>query len=179
MTAPFRQGDVVAEPILQAVGEAYLAVEYHAGENFPAKHLADRSKTKHRIGVGLLVALVADFPESGKRHLAIAHGDEYKARDLGIDECQRAREIDRFVQEFVLSARWSGKRDLSGSNRRNAGENDPPSKHALLPLCRECPNSIMLCWRACKAGGSSVDALVRGKPISMPAPPRLPFRDWD
>src|ERR1700721_2642964 len=137
MTGPFRQGDVVAEPILQAVGEAYLAVEYHAGENFPAKHFADRSNTKHRVGVGLPVALVADFPESGKCHLAVAHGGEYEARDLGIDECQRAREINRFIQEFVLSARWSGKPDLSGSNRRNAGENDPPSKHVSLPLLLE------------------------------------------
>src|SRR5262249_22239873 len=69
---PFRQRDIVAEPVLQAIGEMQLAVEYYAGEDLTAKRLADGADAKHRVGVGLHASVITDAAETGESRLAVA-----------------------------------------------------------------------------------------------------------
>lgn len=97
------QRDLVAEPVLQSIGELQLAVEHHAGEHLAAKHLADGADAKHRIGIGRLVALVGDLAKTGEGHLAAAYRNEDEARDLGIEIGQCAREVDRFVESSAIA----------------------------------------------------------------------------
>jgi len=83
MALPLGQLDVVAEPVLQSVGEMQLAIKHHAGEDFTAKYLADRTDAKHRVSIGCLASLVGDVSEAGKGGLTIAYRNEDQAGDVG------------------------------------------------------------------------------------------------
>src|SRR5262249_5638155 len=122
LAGAFRQRDIVAEPVLQAIGEMQLAVEYHAGEDLTAKRLADGADAKHRVGVGLLASVITDAAKTGESRLAVARRDKDKAGDLGGEVGEGACKFDRLVEQLVVGGHSFIRNELYCNNRNNAAD---------------------------------------------------------